>query len=84
MTVSIPTPLRIGMSQKVEVSYIEITGIESVTTWARWKSQLVEIKATRVGFLTGDLGLIYLVSYAFVRKSKCLGFDPRSGIACIK
>ena len=43
---------------KVEVSYIEIIGIEFVIIWARWLTHPTEIKATRVGFPSGDLGLI--------------------------
>ena len=33
---------------KIKVSYIKITGIKSVTIWARRQTQLIEIKATRV------------------------------------
>ena len=49
---------------KVQVSYIEIIGIKFVTAWARWLTQPVEIKATRVGFPSGDLGLIVCVLLA--------------------
>ena len=46
---------------KIQVSYIEIIGIQRATIWARWRAQPVEIKATRVGFPPGDLGLIVCV-----------------------
>ena len=76
-------PIARAARNKINVSYIEIIGIKSLTTWARWRTQPVEIKATRVGFPTGDLGLINWVSYGFVSKSKCLEFDPRSSISCV-
>ena len=68
---------------KIKVSYIEIIGIESVTTWARWQTHQVLNKTTRVGFPMGDLDLINFVSYGFVSKSQCLEFDPRSSILCV-
>ena len=43
---------------KVEVCYIEIIGIEFVTIWARSLTNPADIEATRVGFPSGDLGLI--------------------------
>lgn len=50
---------------KVQVSYIEIIVVEFVTIWARWLTHLAEIKATRVGSPSGDLGLIvFFVSEA--------------------
>ena len=49
---------------KVQVSYIEIIGIEFVIIWARWLTHPAEIKATRVGFPSGDLGLIVCVLLA--------------------
>ena len=63
---------------KVQVSYIEIIGMEFVTIWARLLTHPAEINATRVRFPSGDLGLINWVSYAFVSKSKCFKFDYRS------
>ena len=64
---------------KVQVCYIKIIIIESVTIWASWRTQPTEIKVARIGFLVDDLGLIYWVSYAFVIKSKCLGFELDGG-----
>ncbi len=49
---------------KVQVCYIEIIGIKFVTIWARWLTHPTEIKATRVGFPSGDLGLIVCVLLA--------------------
>ena len=49
---------------KVQVSYIEIIGIEFVTIWARWLTHPTEIKATRVGFPSGDLCLIVCILLA--------------------
>ncbi len=50
---------------KVKVSYIEIIGIEFVIIWARRLTRPAKIKATRVGFPSGDLGLIvFFVSEA--------------------
>ena len=49
---------------KVHVSYIEVIGIEFVTILARWLTHPTEIKATRVRFPSGDLGLIVCVLLA--------------------
>ena len=49
---------------KVKVSYIEIIVIEIATIWARWLTHPPEIKAMRVGFPSGDLGLIVCVLLA--------------------
>ena len=49
---------------KVGLCYIEIIGIEIATMWARWLTHPAEIKATRVGFPSGDLGLIVCVLLA--------------------
>ena len=49
---------------KVHVCYIEIIGIKFVTIWARWLIHPAKIKATRVGFPSGDLGLIVCVLLA--------------------
>ena len=46
---------------KVQVSYIEIIGIKFVTMSAHCLTQPVEIKATRVGLPSSDLGLITCV-----------------------
>ena len=57
-TYTLNPPTTRAARNKVQVSYIELIGIKFVTTWARWLTQPVEIKATRVGFPSGDLGLI--------------------------
>ena len=49
---------------KVQVSYVEIIVIEFATIWARWLTHPAEINATRVGFPSGDLGLIVCVLLA--------------------
>ena len=49
---------------KVQVSYIKIIGIKIVTIWARWLTHPAKIKATRVRFPPGDLGLIVFVLLA--------------------
>ena len=49
---------------KVQACYIEIISIEFVTIWVRWRTHPTEIKATRVGFPSGDLGLIVCVLLA--------------------
>ena len=59
-----------GTDKKGIGCYIEIIGIEFVTIWVRWQTHPTEIKATRVEFPSGDLGLIHWVSYDFVSRSK--------------
>ena len=49
---------------KVHVCYIETIVIEIATMWARWLTHPAEIKVTRVGFPSGDLGLIVCVLLA--------------------
>ena len=60
-TYTLSRPTARAARNKVEVCYIEITGIERATMWARWLTHPAEINATRVGFPSGDLGLIVCV-----------------------
>ena len=62
---------------KVQVSYIEIIGIEFVTIWARRLTHPAEIKATRVGFPPGDLGLIVFFVSEASDASSILGLRSR-------
>ena len=63
-TYTLNPPTARAARNKVQVSYIEIIGIEFVTIWARRLAHPPEIKATRVGFPSGDLGLIVCVLLA--------------------